>query len=71
MLSGGCREIRLVPARGAASGDATLVAAWYVGLSAFALAAAYRSRGLGRGSGAVIVCAYLAFSVMLVAIAYS
>jgi cation:H+ antiporter len=56
---------------GAASGDATLVAAWYVGLSAFALAAAYRSRGLGRSSGTVIVCAYLAFSVTLVAIAYS
>jgi cation:H+ antiporter len=56
---------------GAASGDATLVAAWYVGLSAFALAAAYRSHGLRRASGALILCAYLAFSAMLVAVAYS
>jgi hypothetical protein len=56
---------------GAASGGATLVAAWYVGLSAFALAAAYRSRGLGRTSGVLIVGAYLAFSTMLVVIAYS
>ncbi len=56
---------------GVVSGDATLVAGWYVGLSAFALAAAYRSRGLRRASGALILCAYLAFSVMLVAIAYS
>lgn len=51
---------------GAASGDATLVAAWYVGLTAFALAAAYRGRGLRRGSGALIVGAYVVFGVMLV-----
>jgi cation:H+ antiporter len=56
---------------GAASGDATLVAGWYVGLSAFALAAAYRSRGLGRTSGALILCSYFVFSAMLVAVAYS
>lgn len=56
---------------GAASGEATLVAAWYVGLTAFALAGAYRSRGLRRGGGALIVAAYLVFSVILVVVAYS
>jgi cation:H+ antiporter len=56
---------------GAASGDATLIAGWYVGLSAFALAAAHRGRGLRRASGALIVCAYLVFGVTLVAIAYT
>ncbi len=56
---------------GAASGQATLVAAWYVGLTGFALASAYRSRGLRRGSGALIVGAYLVFSVMLAVVAYA
>jgi cation:H+ antiporter len=56
---------------GVASGQATLVAAWYVGLTAFALAGAYRSRGLHRGSGALIVGAYLVFAVTLAVVAYS
>jgi cation:H+ antiporter len=55
----------------AASGQATLVAAWYVGLTGFALAAAYRSRGLHRGSGALIVGAYLVFAVTLAVVAYA
>lgn len=56
---------------GAPSGSATLVAAWYVGLTALALALAYLSRGLRRTSGALIVCAYVIFTVMLLASAYS
>ena len=32
----------------AASGQGTLVAAWYAGLTVFSLALAYRDRGLGR-----------------------
>ena len=55
---------------GAASGQATLVAAWYGGLTAFALAAAYVSRGLRRGHGALIICAYVAFAGVVLATAY-
>ena len=43
------------------TGQAILVAAWYVGLTALALAFAYRGRGLGRPPGAVIITGYLAF----------
>lgn len=50
---------------GAASGQTTLVAAWYLGLTAFALLLAYAGRGLRRRSGALIICGYLAFVVVL------
>ena len=56
---------------GASSGQATLVAAWYLGLTAFALASAYIARGLRRGHGVLIICAYLAFGGVLLATAYS
>jgi Ca2+/Na+ antiporter len=49
-----------------ASASATLVAAWYVGLTAFVLASAYAGRGVRRAGGVVIVCAYLAFAGVLV-----
>jgi cation:H+ antiporter len=52
---------------GAPSEDATLVAAWYLGLTAFCLAGAYASRGLRRTHGALIICAYLAFATALLA----
>lgn len=52
---------------GAASGQATLTAAWYLGLTAFALAGAYYWRGLGRAFGALIVLGYLAFVVAVLA----
>ena len=55
----------------ATSGQSTLVAAWYLGLTAFALAAAYISRGLRRVHGALIICAYASFAGMVVATAYS
>jgi cation:H+ antiporter len=46
---------------GRTSTATTLVAAWYLGLTALTLAAAFTGRGLNRGRGLVIVCAYLAF----------
>jgi cation:H+ antiporter len=46
---------------GAPSGQGTLVAAWYLGLTAVTLACAYAGRGLRRAQGAVIICGYLAF----------
>ena len=55
---------------GAPSGQATLIAAWYLGLTAFALASAYLSRGLRRPHGVLIICAYLAFVGIVIATAY-
>lgn len=49
------------------SGHATLAAAWYLGLTAFALASAYAISGLQRAQGALIICAYLAFVGVLLA----
>ena len=61
----------LVPASvtglGLRSGQATLTAAWYAGLTVLALAFAYRGRGLGRLPGAVIIGGYLAFVTALAA----
>ena len=59
----------LVPASltglGPGSGQDILVAAWYAGLTVFALALAYRDRGLGRIPGAAIIAGYLAFVTSL------
>lgn len=54
---------------GAPSGGSTLAAAWYLGLSAFTLAAAFLARGLRRIHGALILCAYLAFVGVLLSTA--
>ena len=51
---------------GPRSGPGTLVAAWYAGLTLFALALAFRGRGLGRLPGAAIIAGYLAFVTALV-----
>jgi cation:H+ antiporter len=60
----------LIPASlaglGPGSGPGTLVAAWYAGLTVFALALAYRSRGLGRAASAAVIAGYLAFVIALV-----
>jgi cation:H+ antiporter len=56
---------------GSRSGEATLVAGWYLGLTALALASAYVASGLRRGSGALIIGAYLTFAVVLLASAYA
>jgi cation:H+ antiporter len=55
---------------GAPSGQTTLVAVWYLGLTAVALAGAYIGCGLGRGYGVLIICLYLAFAALVVATAY-
>jgi cation:H+ antiporter len=46
---------------GAPSGQGTLVAAWYLGLTVVTLACAYTGRGLRRAHGALIIGGYLAF----------
>src|SRR5579871_3764677 len=60
----------LIPASlaglGPRSGQGLLVAAWYAGLTALALALAYRGRGLGRAAGAAVIAGYLAFVTALV-----
>jgi cation:H+ antiporter len=59
----------LVPASltglGPRSGQATLTAAWYAGLTVLALVLAYRGRGLARLPGGVIITGYLAFVTAL------
>jgi cation:H+ antiporter len=59
----------LIPAAviglGPRTGQATLVAAWYAGLTVLALAFAYRGRGLSRLPGAVIIAGYAAFVAAL------
>jgi cation:H+ antiporter len=59
----------VVAGLGPPSDETTLVAAWYLGLTALALAAAFSGRGLNRGRGVVIVCGYLAFVGVVVATA--
>jgi hypothetical protein len=60
----------LIPASlaglGPASGQDTLVAAWYAGLTVLALALAYRGRGVGRAAGTVIIAGYLTFVTALI-----
>jgi hypothetical protein len=51
----------LAAAVGAPSGQGTLVASSYLGLTALTLICAYASRGLRRTHGALIIAAYLAF----------
>jgi len=64
----------LIPAAvtglGRPSGPTTLVTAWYAGLTAAVLAAAYRTSGLRRGAGITIIVAYLIFVSWLLAAAY-
>jgi cation:H+ antiporter len=54
---------------GGTSGDTTLIVWWYLGLTVFALAFAYRDRGLRRDTGAFIIAIYLVFVVSLLATA--
>jgi len=46
---------------GAPSGQGTLIAAWYLGLTAVTLTCAYAGHGLRRSHGALIIGGYLAF----------
>ena len=54
---------------GQPSRSTTLVAAWYLGLTIFALAIAYRDWGLRRYAGALIVGAYVVFVGSVLALA--
>ena len=56
----------IVVGLGAPSGQTTFVAVWYLGLTVLALLGAYLGRGLSRGYGVLIICAYVAFCVLLV-----
>jgi len=62
----------LVPAAiiglGAPSGETTFVALSYLALTSLALLLAYVGRGLGRATGGLVICAYLAFVLALLAI---
>ncbi|HVC22598.1 MAG TPA: hypothetical protein VNH82_04130 [Candidatus Dormibacteraeota bacterium] len=50
------------------SNPATLIAAWYVGLTVLTLALAYATRGLRTWSGWMIIGAYVGFVIALLAI---
>lgn len=54
---------------GTSSAGGTLAAAWYLGLTAFALACAYSAAGLRRAHGIVIIASYAAFVALVVVIA--
>ena len=56
---------------GASSTAVDAIAAWYLGLTVFALACAYSASGLRRGHGVLIICAYLAFAGLILTSAYS
>jgi cation:H+ antiporter len=51
----------LIVGLSAPSGQSTLVAGWYLGLTILTLACAYHARGLRRAHGALIICGYLGF----------
>jgi cation:H+ antiporter len=65
----------LVPASitglGAPSGQADLIALWYLALTLAALAFAYRDSGMSRPTGALIIGAYLVFLGSLWIVAHS
>jgi cation:H+ antiporter len=56
---------------GPASGQADLIAVWYLALTLIALAFAYRDSGMSRASGALIIGAYLVFLGSLLIVAHS
>jgi Ca2+/Na+ antiporter len=65
----------LIPATitglGAPSGQADLIALWYLMLTLIALAYAYRDSGMSRPTGALIIGAYLVFLGSLWIVAHS
>jgi hypothetical protein len=52
---------------GSASDQTTFVAACYLAMTVLSLGLAYAGRGLNRSDGVLILAAYLAFVVVLVA----
>jgi len=65
----------LVPAvvlgLGRPSGQAILIAGWYVLLTLAVLAIAYRHSGLGRVTGGLIIAAYAGFTGSVLAVGYA
>ena len=47
---------------GKAAGETTIIAAWYIGLTAVTLGFAYRDRGLRRATGLLVIAAYVVFA---------
>jgi cation:H+ antiporter len=56
---------------GRTSGQAVLVTVWYVALTLVVLGLAYRDRGLGRGTGSLVIAAYAAFTLSVLASGYA
>ena len=56
---------------GRPTGQATLIAAWYLGLTAVTLAFAYRDGGITRGVGLLVIAAYLVFTGSVLVSAYA
>jgi cation:H+ antiporter len=56
---------------GRPSGQAVLVTMWYVTLSLVVLTLAWRDRGLGRGTGSLVIAAYAAFTLSVLASGYT
>jgi len=52
---------------GRPSGQAALVTMWYLALTLVVLGLAYRDRGLGRGTGSLVIAAYAAFTLSVLA----
>lgn len=50
---------------GAASGQATMIAAWYLGLTAVTLGLAFAGHGLRRAHGALIIVLYAVFAAIV------
>ncbi|MGH3398743.1 MAG: hypothetical protein ACRDPO_29060 [Streptosporangiaceae bacterium] len=56
---------------GRPTGQAVLITTWYAILTLATLAFAYRDHGLSRGSGTLIIAAYLAFTASVLASGYA
>jgi cation:H+ antiporter len=65
----------LIPAAfiglGRPSGQTTLAAVWYIGLTAAVLAFAYRDRGIWRVTGILVIAAYVVFAGSILGLAYA
>ena len=56
---------------GRPTGQGTLIAGWYIGLTAVTLAFAYRDGGITRGVGILVIAAYLVFTGSVLVSAYA
>jgi cation:H+ antiporter len=56
---------------GPPTGQTTLIAGWYIGLTAVTLAFAYRDGGISRGIGSLVIAAYLVFTGSVLVSAYA